>query len=251
MIIHNLPNEYDGHGERSAIQKEIDKVEDFQTIAEVFRQLGDPTRVRIFWILCHCEECVAGIAGMLSMSSPAVSHHLRPLRDNGLIISRRDGKEVYYRAADTEEAKLLHTMIERVMLIACPINSEEEAKLDSSANLPTVYRAEQEKTVRAIHDYLMEHLDQRITTSELAREYFINPTTLKTIFKSIYGTSIAAHMKKHRMERAAEYLRETDRSIADIAQAVGYDSQSRFGEAFKEYYGILPREYRQKQGKKY
>ena len=43
---------------------------------------------------------------MMEMSSPAVSHHLRPLRNRGLIVSRRVGKEVYYRAADTEQSRL-------------------------------------------------------------------------------------------------------------------------------------------------
>ena len=54
------------------------------------------------------------------MSSPAVSHHLRPLKNSGLIVSRREGKEVYYRAADTAQSRLLHQMIEQVMAIACP-----------------------------------------------------------------------------------------------------------------------------------
>ena len=64
------------------------------------------------------------------------------------------------------------------------------------------------------------------------------------MFKSVYGTSIAAHMKKHRMEQAAKLLRETSLSIAEIAGSVGYDSQSRFTAAFKEYSGKLPKDYR-------
>ena len=72
----------------------------------------------------------------------------------------------------------------------------------------------------------------------------MNPTTLKTIFKCVYGTSIAAHMKEHRMEQAAKLLRETSLSIAEIAGRVGYDSQSRFTAAFKEYSGKLPKDYR-------
>ncbi len=107
---------------------------------------------------------------------------------------------------------------------------------------------DQEETIRQIHDQLTQHLDQRITIEELSHQHLMNPTTLKAVFKSVYGTSIAAHMKKHRMEQAAEYLQNTDMSIAEIAQAVGYDSQSRFGAAFKEYYHLLPREYRQKHG---
>ena len=88
-------------------------------MADVFKQLGDSTRLRIFWILCHCEECVLNIATLLNMSSPAVSHHLRPLKNSGLITSRREGKEVYYRAADTEQTRLLHDMMEKVMQITC------------------------------------------------------------------------------------------------------------------------------------
>ena len=103
-----------------AMRAQLEKTGDFQAIADVFRQLGDPTRVRIFWLLCHCEECVVNISAMMDMSSPAVSHHLRPLKNSGLIVSRREGKEVYYRAADTAQSRLLHQMIEQVMAIACP-----------------------------------------------------------------------------------------------------------------------------------
>lgn len=107
------------------IREVLERVDNFQTIADVFRQLGDTTRVRIFWLLCHCDECVVNIAAMLDMSSPAVSHHLRTLRDSGLIVSRREGKEVYYHAADSAQSRLLHEMIEQVMDIACPEWREE------------------------------------------------------------------------------------------------------------------------------
>ena len=75
-----------------------------------------------------------------------------------------------------------------------------------------------------------------------------SPTTLKTLFKSVYGTSIAAHMKEHRMERAAKLLRKTGLSIAEIAGSVGYDSQSRFTAAFKAHWGKLPKDYRNTSG---
>ena len=93
---------------------------EFSAVADVFKLLSDSTRVRIFWLLCHCEECVLNISSLMDMSSPAVSHHLRQLKAGGLIVSRREGKEVYYRAAHTEQAQLLHLMIERTMEITCP-----------------------------------------------------------------------------------------------------------------------------------
>ena len=117
------------HGEEkmntAEIREVLERVDNFQTIADVFRQLGDTTRVRIFWLLCHCDECVVNIAVRLDRSSPAVSHHLRTLRDSGLIVSRREGKEVYYHAADNAQSRLLHEMIEQVMDIACPEWREE------------------------------------------------------------------------------------------------------------------------------
>ena len=96
------------------IQDVLDKTDNFRVIADIFKQLGDPSRIRIFWLLCHLEECVANIAAMMGMSSPAVSHHLRSLRDSRLIVSRREGKEVYYKASDSEESILLQKLLKTV-----------------------------------------------------------------------------------------------------------------------------------------
>lgn len=118
------PNElphYHGEGQEIvAIQHQLNQVDNFQKVSDIFKQLGDTTRIRIFWLLCHCEECVSNISAMLKMSSPAVSHHLRPLKNSGLIVYHRQGKEVYYHAANTPQAHLLHNMIEQVMQITCP-----------------------------------------------------------------------------------------------------------------------------------
>ena len=93
---------------------------DFNTVSDILKQLSDPSRLRIFWLLCHCEECVQHISMLVDMSSPAVSHHLRILKSNGLITSRRSGKEVYYKAADTQTIKELHHIIEMMITIHCP-----------------------------------------------------------------------------------------------------------------------------------
>ena len=111
------------HDHNQTLEHQFDhmpSVENFQMVADIFKQMGDGSRVRIFWLLCHCEECVINLSSMVDMSSPAVSHHLKQLKSAGLILSRREGKEVYYRAADTEQAQLLHHMIEDLVEIACP-----------------------------------------------------------------------------------------------------------------------------------
>lgn len=227
----SLPHDHGAHGHTEDLYRELKNVEHFGAVCDIFKQLSDPTRVRIFWLLSHREECVINIAALLDMSSPAVSHHLRSLAQSGLIESRRCGKEVYYKAGDTMQIKLLHEIVEQVMQIACP-----EKAVD--------YQDSQEQIIRHVHNELTANLAERVTIEELSRKYLMNTTTLKRCFKQVYGETIAAHMKKHRMEQAASLLLKTQNDIAAIAQAVGYESQSRFTAAFKETYGELPTEYR-------
>ena len=130
----SLPHDHGTHQHEEEVRRVLADDARFSAVAELFRSLGDPTRVRIFWLLSHREECVINIAAMLDMSSPAVSHHLRSLAENGLLESRRDGKEVYYRAADTEVAGLLHQVIERTVEVTCP---REEA-MPHAPHLPPV-----------------------------------------------------------------------------------------------------------------
>ena len=228
-----LPHDHCEGGHIEDLHRELMNVAHFTAVSEIFKQLSDPTRVRIFWLLSHREECVINLAALLEMSSPAVSHHLRSLTESGLLVSRRDGKEVYYKAADTAQIRMLHEIVEQVMEIACP-----ERTVD--------FQASQESIIRHVHDELTANLSERVTIEELSRKYLMNATTLKRVFKQVYGETIAAHIKKHRMEAAATRLRTTQDDVAAIAQAVGYESQSRFTAAFKETYGELPSEYRRR-----
>lgn len=228
-----LPHDHGSKGNLIFLQKQVEEIDKFRVVAEVFKQLGDTSRIRIFWLLCHCEQCVTNISGIVNMTSPAVSHHLRLLKENGLIEAHREGKEVYYKASDTEQSRILHMMIESIMEITCPVSSKNSA----IKNDPT-------DTIKNIHEYLLANLDKRVPIEAIAREYLMNTTTLKSTFKSVYGDSIAAHMKEHRMKKAALLLQSTEDSIADIARAVGYESQSRFTAAFKEFFSTSPSSYR-------
>ena len=84
------------------------------------------------------------------------------------------------------------------------------------------------------------------TIEELSAQFHINPTTLKTEFKRIYGQPIAAYMKSYRMQHAAQMLRQTEASIANIAAALGYENQSKFSQAFRDVMGVLPKDFRRK-----
>lgn len=122
MTEKKLPHD---HGQNiDVILANMPSMDDCVQVAEVFKQISDGSRLRILWLLCHCEECVSNIAVAMDMSDPAVSHHLKLLRKSGLIVSRRDGREVYYKLADTQQAQIVHRVCEEMFQITCPLASE-------------------------------------------------------------------------------------------------------------------------------
>ncbi len=104
------------------------------------------------------------------------------------------------------------------------------------------------KTVRInqVHEYLTEDLTRRPTIQELAKKYHMNTSTLKQVFKGVYGQPVATYMKEFRMRRAMELLSEGTVSIAEAAELVGYENQSKFTAAFRQFAGELPSEYRRR-----
>ena len=120
MAKNTLPHDHGDIADVEAFSKLLAETSGFDNVARLLAQMVDGTRIRIFWLLCHYEGCVINISSILGMSSPAVSHHLRSLKDSGLVESRREGKEVYYKAVDSPEVEFLHRMIEDLMEITCP-----------------------------------------------------------------------------------------------------------------------------------
>lgn len=106
------------------------------------------------------------------------------------------------------------------------------------------YFPQQTELIKEIHALITEHLEHRFTIEELSKRYAINTSTLKAVFKTVYGLPIASYMKEYRIRQAMKLLRETNDSIAQIATQVGYESQGKFANAFKEIVQQLPTEYR-------
>ena len=86
-----------------------------QRLADLFKTLGDPTRIKILSLLTKTEEMrVYDIADSLTMGQSAISHQLRVLRSARLVKFRRDGKEVLYSIDDDHVMKLLGQGLEHV-----------------------------------------------------------------------------------------------------------------------------------------
>ncbi len=93
---------------------------------------------------------------------------------------------------------------------------------------------EQAECVQQVHQYLVEHLDSRVTQAELAQRYHISLTSLKGAFKQVYGLPINTYLRRCRVQHAEQLLFTTDLSILEIANSgLGYDRPSRFAAMFK------------------
>jgi DNA-binding transcriptional ArsR family regulator len=83
-------------------------------LAELFRALGDASRVRVLSAIAEGEQNVSAIAKVIGISESAVSHHLRGLRQMRLVRARKDGRQVYYRVDDEHVAALFNQGLEHV-----------------------------------------------------------------------------------------------------------------------------------------
>ncbi len=86
--------------------------ETLEILADTFRALGDPTRVRMLAALSRSELCVCDLASLVGISESAASHQLRLLRSLRLVRSRRDGRMIFYRLDDDHIVRLLDQGLE-------------------------------------------------------------------------------------------------------------------------------------------
>ena len=92
----------------SEVQTRLLASESVDALAEVFKLLGDPTRVRILDALTHGERCVCDLASLVGLSESAISHQLRLLRSSRLVRVRRAGRMAFYSLDDHHVVGLLH-----------------------------------------------------------------------------------------------------------------------------------------------
>lgn len=83
-------------------------------LSNVFKALGDPTRIKILYALSLKELCVCDIANLIRMSQSAVSHQLRILRNLRLVKYRKEGKVVFYSLNDQHVVTLFNQGIEHI-----------------------------------------------------------------------------------------------------------------------------------------
>ncbi len=120
-----------------------------------------------------------------------------------------------------------------LFLSALPIKNERKS-----------YTRSHVKLAKAIGDYLMSNTENKITVSDLSEHFGASVSLINSSFRGVYGISPAAFLRAQKMHSAAELLRNTDRTVLDIASQFGYDNSSKFAKAFRDVIGVPPNMYR-------
>lgn len=99
-----------GHATENQVLNEIKETlkeeRSIEPLSNIFKALGDPTRLRIIYVLSKASLCVCDIAALLDMTQSAISHHLRILRNLKLVKFKKEGKLVIYSLDDDHVLKL-------------------------------------------------------------------------------------------------------------------------------------------------
>ena len=142
-----------------------------------------------------------------------------------------------YSVPDRLQRPYFKLKVQELLLFLSMVDVAEEKQRE-------YYTSPQVEIVKQIHKRLISDLQERPTIEDLSKEFLINTATLKSTFKGIYGQPIGTYMKEYRIRQAAALLRQTQATIAEIANKVGYENQSKFATAFRDVLNVAPAEYR-------
>lgn len=102
------------------------------------------------------------------------------------------------------------------------------------------------KQIKKAIDYVYDHLVERITVDELAKEIGMSPAYLSRAFKNELGVSVSEYIRQRKIDAAKNLLCYSNYDYSDIAAILSYASQSHFIQQFREREGMTPKQYREK-----
>lgn len=166
----------------------------------------------------------------------------RLLKGNELVIFRSEPALEHILGEMYEEQK--HTRLFylklKVLELLCYLLSSNARAADDR---PYFYK-NHVVAVKAMTEYMAKNIDRHFTLEELSAKFEIPLTSMKKCFKGVYGMPVQTYMREYRVHVAADLLRQTDLSIGEIAEQVGYSNQSKFTEVFKRILNVSPARYR-------
>ena len=125
------------------------------------------------------------------------------------------------------------------------------SRLDLSQAMTKEYAVPrtQAELVKKVAGYISVNLNDKLSLKMLTAMFGVSDTYLQKSFRAIYGMPVASFIRMQKMQKAAQLLIHTDRSIEDIAEEFGYTNESKFSAAFKRLMGDSPSVFRKEHSK--
>ncbi|ADY56424.1 transcriptional regulator, AraC family [Syntrophobotulus glycolicus DSM 8271] len=147
--------------------------------------------------------------------------------------------ELYNAPDEMREGYIKLKLVELFMFLS----SIDETKITEKRQY---FYKPQVDTIKEMRKFLIEHLENRYKLVELSKKFSIPITSMKLCFKGIYGVPILTYMREYRLQAAAEMLRNSSLSIAEISEKIGYKNPAKFSSVFQKAMKLSPSDYRRK-----
>ena len=145
--------------------------------------------------------------------------------------------EELYAAKEHETSQYFRIKVLELLYHATKLRKEDRVAA-------TYYAREHIEIVKRVRKAMLKDLSRSTPLEQFLRGEAISTVTFQTIFKQIYGRSPYAYLKHYRINSAAVQLRVSNESINQIALSLGYSNASKFARAFRDVFGVLPKDYR-------
>jgi len=199
--------------------------------------------IAVIFSMDRCESELMNMFKAVGVDFAALIQKIQPLTLPLKLPSSEHVSHIFselYRLP--KNIRLPYFKIKVLELILFLSRLDSEAKYETAAKIPSQYKSKME----LLREILRENIEDHLTLEQLSKQIEMSPTQMKKYFKLAYGDSIYSYLKTYRMKKATQLLLDGKLNIAEIAGHVGYTNSSKFAQAFKEYTGCTPKEFRNK-----
>lgn len=120
----------------------------------------------------------------------------------------------------------------------------QNTAMPDKSNTGTMMTMGQVEIAKQIRKIITKDLGQHYTIESFTETFGVSASSIKNYFQGVYGKNISTYLREARMSSAALALKDSTRTVAEIAASVGYENASKFSAAFKNFFGESPLEYR-------
>lgn len=195
-------------------------------------------------IILKLEEISEELSSILEVLSIDLKHIKSYICDNNRYCVMRANEsiehifsELYY-VREQRKAGYMKIKVLELLLFLSDLNTKKEVVEVK------YYSNKQVKMAKEIKKFIINDISKHYTISELAKKFNVSASTLKTCFKGVYASNIYSYLKNYRLQVAQRLLLESNNTITEIAENIGYENPNKFTSAFKKEYGISPSDYR-------